>query len=108
MDAPGRAGSSTEFDSDCDALFPAGHSAHFGVDPGGDARGGGGYCVAVEEQSTVRPMGFARDVVASTGAWVPHLADAAAIRSFEIDAGRRLLGIAGFGQLGSTQFAFKF
>src|SRR5262249_6834025 len=70
-----------------DALFFAGPGNCRRAEPGRDARRPSGHYSARSEQPAVRAMGFAGDVVASVGAWVPDLADAAAIRSLQSDAG---------------------
>ncbi len=69
-------------------------------------RGGEGrHHPALAEQPAVRPVGVPGHVAPAAGAWLPHLADPAAVRPFQADACRRRLGAAGFCQLGRAQSA---
>ena len=108
LDIDGRAFHCAPISADCNAVFFAGSFHNLGLEPCRDARRRSGHRVAVQKQSVLCALGFAGDVVAITGTWLPHLANTSAVRSFEIDDRRWLLGLARVRQLGSTQFAPQF
>src|SRR5438876_413337 len=107
MDVVGGAFDCARLGANRNAVFSPGPRGGFGPESGGDARRAGGHHSAVAEQSALHPMGIAGDVVASVGAWVPAVAQRAAVRSLQAHDCGWVLGPARLSQLGPAQPAVE-